>query len=136
VKDEEPLLFTTGYKATFPALHDAVAQLIDPAELRWVGFSHFESDECGALNHWLEVAPNALPVCSFVGAAVNINDFAIRPPRGLQDGEILTPPANAASGSVQPPSFRMAGMQGCCSRRPIGHCSAPICSTTTEMSRH
>jgi flavorubredoxin len=90
VKDEESLLFTTGYKATFPALHDAVAQLIDPAELRWVGFSHFESDECGALNHWLEVAPNALPVCSFVGAAVNINDFAIRPPRGLQDGEILT----------------------------------------------
>ncbi|HXG24712.1 MAG TPA: hypothetical protein VNJ09_09175, partial [Chthonomonadales bacterium] len=46
--------------------------------------------ECGALNHWLEVAPDAVPVCSFVGAAVNINDFAIRPPHGLMDGETLT----------------------------------------------
>jgi flavorubredoxin len=89
VRDEEPLLFTTGYRATFPELQEAVATLIDPAQLRWIGFSHFESDECGALNQWLEVAPAAQPVCSFVGAAVNINDFANRPARGLMDGELL-----------------------------------------------
>jgi flavorubredoxin len=89
VRDEQPLLFTTGYRATFPELREAVATLIDPARLRWIGFSHFESDECGALNQWLEVAPAAEPVCSFVGAAVNINDFANRPARGLIDGEVL-----------------------------------------------
>lgn len=89
VRDDEPLLFTTGYRATFPAIREAVARVIDPARLRWVGFSHFESDECGALNRWLEIAPNAEAVCSLVGAAVNVNDFAIRPPRALVDGEGL-----------------------------------------------
>jgi flavorubredoxin len=89
VRDEQPLLFTTGDRATFPALREAVARVIDPARIRWVGFSHFESDECGALNHWLEAAPHAQPVCSIVGAAVNVNDFAIRAPRALADGEVL-----------------------------------------------
>ena len=56
VRDEQPLLFTTGYRAMFPALREAVARIIDPSKIRWVAFSHFESDECGALNHWLEAA--------------------------------------------------------------------------------
>jgi flavorubredoxin len=89
VRDDEPLLFTTGYRATFPALKEALARVIDPARIRWVGFSHFESDECGALNDWLEAAPHAEPVCSIVGAAVNVNDFATRRPRPLADGEVL-----------------------------------------------
>jgi flavorubredoxin len=89
VRDEEPLLFTTGYRASFPLLREAVAKVIDPAQIRWIGFSHFESDECGALNQWLETAPHAAPVCSMVSAMVNVNDFANRPPRGMADGEIL-----------------------------------------------
>src|SRR5215470_3062066 len=56
VKDDQPLLFATGLRAMFPLMREAVATLIDPAQLRWVGFSHFESDECGALNQWLELA--------------------------------------------------------------------------------
>lgn len=89
VRDDQPLLFTTGYRATFPMLREAVAKLIDPAKIRWVGFSHFESDECGAMNHWLDAAPNAQPVCSLVSAMVNMNDFANRPPKGMTDGEVL-----------------------------------------------
>jgi flavorubredoxin len=89
VRDEQPLLFTTGYRASFPSLREAVARVIDPARIRWVGFSHFESDECGALNLWLDAAPHAEPVCSLVSAMVNVNDFAVRPPRGLTDGEVL-----------------------------------------------
>jgi flavorubredoxin len=89
VRDEEPLLFTTGLRAQFPELREAVATLIDPTRLRWISFSHFESDECGALNQWLDVAPAAEPVCNFVGAMVNINDFANRPPRALAEGEVL-----------------------------------------------
>lgn len=89
VRDDAPLLFTTGYQASFPQLLKAVAEVIDPASLRYIAFSHFESDECGALNQWLEVAPEAEPVCSLVSAMVNINDFAIRPPRGMNDGDLL-----------------------------------------------
>ena len=70
VKDAEPLLFHTAYKQFFPELREAVSSLVDPAKLRWVAWSHFESDECGALNHWLEVAPQAQPVCTLVGKLV------------------------------------------------------------------
>lgn len=89
VRDEQPLLFTTGYRASFPMLRESVARVIDPAKIRWVAFSHFESDECGALNLWLKDAPHAEPVCSQVSAMVNINDFAVRPPKGMNDGEVL-----------------------------------------------
>jgi flavorubredoxin len=89
VCDDEPLLYHTGMKAMFPAVRDAVASVIDPSKLRWIAFSHFEADECGALNEFLSVATGAQPLCSFVGAMVSVNDFAMRPARGLQDGEVL-----------------------------------------------
>ncbi|HVF47784.1 MAG TPA: hypothetical protein VNA17_09480 [Pyrinomonadaceae bacterium] len=87
IKDEEPLLFHTGMNALFPTVREAVASLIDPATLKWISFSHFEADECGSLNSWLEIAPHAQAVTSFVGAMVSVNDFAIRPARAMQDGE-------------------------------------------------
>lgn len=87
VVDDEPLLYHSGLKGMFPLLREAVAKVIDPAKLRWVGFSHFESDECGALNEWLAVAPSAQAVCSDLGALVSVNDFATRPAKGLADGE-------------------------------------------------
>ncbi len=90
VKDDEPLLFHTGMRAMFPLFREGVAKIINPADLRWIGFSHFEADECGALNEWLEVAPNATPICSLVGAMVSVNDFASRPAKGLADGEAFS----------------------------------------------
>jgi hypothetical protein len=89
IKDDEPLLFHAGMKQMFPMLRAAVARLIDPSTLRWVSFSHFEADECGALNDWLTVAPHAEPVCGLVGALVSVNDFAVRPARVLAHDEIL-----------------------------------------------
>ena len=89
VRDDEPLLFHTGMRGMFPAVREAVATLIDPASLRWISWSHFEVDECGALNEWLAEAPNAVPVCGELGAMINIADFSNRPPRGLKPDEIL-----------------------------------------------
>lgn len=89
VKDDEPLLFHTGMKALFPTVLEAVSSVIEPSQLRWIGFSHFEADECGSLNEWLQLAPDARPVCSTVGALVSVNDFAIRPALGMNDGETL-----------------------------------------------
>jgi flavorubredoxin len=90
VKDDEPLLYHTGLRGMFPLVHEAVARIVDPAQIRWIGFSHFEVDECGALNEWLQVAPAAQAACSMVGALVNLNDFATRPPRGLVADEVLS----------------------------------------------
>jgi flavorubredoxin len=89
IKDDEPFLMHTGLKKMFATTFEAVASVFDPAKLRWIGFSHFESDECGALNQWLTLAPSAQAVCSVVGAVVMVNDFADRPARPLADGEVL-----------------------------------------------
>lgn len=90
VRDTEPLLFHTGMNQLFPMVREAVATLIDPATLRWIGFSHFEADECGSLNEWLQIAPLAQPVCSLVGAMVSVNDFALREARPMQHDEVLS----------------------------------------------
>ncbi len=89
IKDDEPFLMHTGFRKMFDVTREAVASVIDPSRLRWFGFSHFESDECGALNDWLKVAPAGQAVCSVVGAMVMVSDFADRPPRPLNDGEVL-----------------------------------------------
>jgi flavorubredoxin len=89
IMDDEPFLMHTGFKRMFQATLEGVRSIVDPAKLRWIGFSHFESDECGALNEWLGVAPHAQAVCSFVGAMVMVNDFADRAPRSLADNEVL-----------------------------------------------
>jgi flavorubredoxin len=86
VKDDEPLLFHTGLRGMFPEVREAVSQVIDPSRLRVISFSHFESDECGALQEWLAVAPRAEVACSELGALVSVNDFIGRPARGLADG--------------------------------------------------
>lgn len=90
VRDDEPLLFHTGMRRVFPQAREAVGKIINPAEIRHIGFSHFEADECGSLNEWLAIAPNAEPVCSLVGALVNVNDFFSRPARGLNDGDTFS----------------------------------------------
>jgi flavorubredoxin len=87
IRDEEPLLFHTGLRGMFPEIRDAVSKLIELPKLRHIGFSHFESDECGSLNEWLAVAPKADVVCGQVGALVCVNDFIGREARALADGE-------------------------------------------------
>ncbi|HZV96545.1 MAG TPA: hypothetical protein VFF62_11465 [Candidatus Nitrosocosmicus sp.] len=89
VRDSEPFLMHTGFRKMFSATLEGVASVLDPASLRWIGFSHFESDECGALNDWLRIAPRSQAVCSLVGTMVMVNDFADRPARPLMDDEVL-----------------------------------------------
>jgi flavorubredoxin len=89
VVDDEPLLFHTGPRRMFPLVREAIASVLPPERLRHIAFSHFEADECGSLNDFLAIAPNAVPVCSRVAALVSINDIADRAPRALADGETI-----------------------------------------------
>jgi flavorubredoxin len=86
VVDDEPLLFHTGLRQLFPVVVEAICRVVDVARLAHIGFSHFEADECGALNAFLAVAPRAVPFCSQVGAMVSVTDTADRAPRALADG--------------------------------------------------
>lgn len=87
MRDDEPMLYHTNLRGCFDDIREGVSTVLDPATLRWIGFSHFESDECGALNDWLGIAPHAEPVCSFVGARTSVGDFSDRPPRVLEADE-------------------------------------------------
>ena len=91
VRDEEPLLFHTGPRAMFPAIRDAVATVLDPATVRWIGFSHLEADECGSLREWQQVAPKSMALCGLIGKMVSIDDcMAARPAVGMKDGEVMS----------------------------------------------
>ena len=90
VVDESPLLYHTGPRKMLPLVQEAISAIIPVNSLRYIGFSHYEADECGSLNSFLEVAPNAEPLCSQIAKMVSIDDIAIRPARALADGEELS----------------------------------------------
>lgn len=90
VVDDEPLLFHTGLRQMFPLVREAIQAIMPVERLRYVSFSHYEADECGALNLFLAAAPDAVPLCGQIGALVSIGDIADRTPRGLDDGESVS----------------------------------------------
>lgn len=89
VLGDEPLLFHTGLRRMFPLVREAASRLIAPERLRWITFGHYEADECGAMNEWLATAPHAGVAHGRTGCDVSLNDMADRPPRPLEDGEVI-----------------------------------------------
>jgi flavorubredoxin len=89
IKAEEPLLFHCGPRRMFPLVSAAVSTIMPVEALRWISFGHVESDECGAMNLWLEAAPQSQVVFNPLGCMVSLNDLADRPPRPVTDDEAL-----------------------------------------------
>ncbi len=87
--DDEPLLFHTGHRSMFPSIRDAIERVMPVDRLRWITFGHVESDECGAMNEFLAVAPRAQVAHGGLGCLVSLNEMADRPPRPLDDGEVI-----------------------------------------------
>ena len=90
IVDEEPLLFHTGPRRMFPLVREAIDYVMPVERLRYVGLSHFEADECGAINEFLAAAPRAVPLCGQIAALVSVDDVATRPARALADRETLS----------------------------------------------
>lgn len=89
IRGDTPLLFHTGLRKMFPFNREAVAKLIPVESLRWIAFGHYEADECGAMNDWMAVAPDAEVAHGQTGVMVSLNDMADRAPRALADGEVI-----------------------------------------------
>jgi flavorubredoxin len=89
VLGDEPLMFHTGLRKMFQFNRNALSRIIPPERLRWIAFGHFESDECGAMNEWLSIAPQAQAAHGQTGCMVSLNDFADRAPRILADNEVI-----------------------------------------------
>ena len=73
----------------FPLISAAVARVMPIERLRWLGFGHFEADECGSMNEWLAAAPAAQLAHGMLGCRVSLSDMADREPRLLSDGEVI-----------------------------------------------
>jgi len=89
VRDDEPFLFHTGMRQLFPAVREAIGRVLPVESLRWISFAHVEADECGSMNEFLAVAPDAQVVHGGLACMVSLNDLADRPPRPMDDGEVL-----------------------------------------------
>jgi len=89
VRADEPLLFHCGGRGLFPLVSAAAATVVPLDKLRWISFGHVESDECGSMNQWLAAAPNAQVAHGAIACMVSLNDLADRPPRVLQNGEVM-----------------------------------------------
>jgi flavorubredoxin len=90
IVDDEPLLFHTGLRRLFPVVREAISAVMPVERLRYISFSHYEADECGALNEFLGIAPNSVPLCGKIAAIVSIGDVADRPPQAMEDGEVIS----------------------------------------------
>ena len=88
INDDMPTLVETSFGRVFVEVKEAVQKILDPKLLRHIVVPHFEGDECGALNKFLAMSPNAVPVCSPIGAS-SVGDFTEREPMVVADGDIL-----------------------------------------------
>jgi len=86
---DEPMLFHSGYRQHFPMLKEAIAAVMPPERLRYVGYSHYEPDESGAVDQFLAIATGARPVCSDIGAMISMGGAFNAPSFGLADGQLL-----------------------------------------------
>jgi flavorubredoxin len=89
VDAEDPLLYHAGLHQLFPVVSEAIATVMPVERLRWIMFGHYEADECGAMNEFLAVAPNAQVAHGALGCVVSINDVADRAPHPLGPDEVI-----------------------------------------------
>jgi flavorubredoxin len=90
IVDDEPFLFHTGPRRMFSLVREAINKIIPVEQIRYIGLSHFEGDECGSLDMFLEIAKAAVPLCGRIAAMTSIEDVVDRTPKVLANGEQLS----------------------------------------------
>ena len=73
----------------FPSICEAIERVLPVDRLRWIGFGHVESDDCGAMIELLAAAPHAQVAHGALGCMVSVNEMTDRLPRPLADGEVI-----------------------------------------------
>ena len=77
---EQPMLFHCGHKQLFPQVSEAISRVIPLETLRWISFGHVEADECGAMNLFLNAAPNAEVIHGRLANILSLSDICDRQP--------------------------------------------------------
>ena len=75
IDDERPALIHTGMHRMYDDVRAAVREVIDPGRLEYVALLHFESDECGGMDRFLEGAPDSALACSAASVQLNLSGW-------------------------------------------------------------
>src|SRR5919109_2177409 len=75
IDDERPALIHTGMYGLYDGVRDGVAEVLDPSKLEYVILLHFEADENGGMDRFLEGAPNSTLACSALSAILNLSGW-------------------------------------------------------------
>jgi flavorubredoxin len=71
---------TLGSGKLFPVVSEAVNRVIPLEKLRWISFGHLETDECGAMNLFLDAAPTAEVIQGRLACMLPLIDMCDRQP--------------------------------------------------------
>jgi flavorubredoxin len=90
IDDERPALIHTGMHQMYGSVRTAVGEVLDPGTLSYVVLLHFEADECGGMDRFLEGAPESTLACSAMSADLNLSGWNYRGRvQGHRDGEVI-----------------------------------------------
>jgi len=90
IDDERPTLIHTGNYDEYESIRGAIRQVLDPATLANIVLLHWEGDENGGMDRFMEEAPEAELVGSALSIALNARGFGMHErTRGFTDGETL-----------------------------------------------
>jgi flavorubredoxin len=66
---QQPVLVDAGIGTLQESTLDALAGIIDPADLRWIYLTHVDGDHVGCLDRLMALAPRARIVTTYLGMA-------------------------------------------------------------------
>jgi flavorubredoxin len=74
----------------YESVRDGVAEVLDPSKLEYVILLHFEADENGGMDRFLEGAPSSTLACSALSAILNLSgwNYSGRV-EGHMEGEVI-----------------------------------------------
>ena len=90
IDDERPALIHTGMYGLYESVRDGIAEVLDPGKLEYVLLLHFEADETGGMDRFLEAAPDSTLACSILSSILNLSgwNYSGRV-EGHSDGETI-----------------------------------------------
>ena len=74
---EQPVVIDTGLSTADKDFVSALAEVLDPADVRWLWITHPDRDHTGSLMQILEAAPNARLITTFLGLGILTIEYQI-----------------------------------------------------------
>jgi glyoxylase-like metal-dependent hydrolase (beta-lactamase superfamily II) len=74
---EQPVVIDTGLSTADKDFLSALAQVLDPADVRWIWITHPDRDHTGGLWPLLEAAPTARLVTTFLGMGIMSTEWTV-----------------------------------------------------------